>query len=249
MALKLERPLVSLDLETTGTDPQKDRIIDIAISCSNGAKAEWRVNPGIPIPPEATAVHGITDSDVLAKPPFSKIASILIRELTNIDLTGYNLIAFDVPMLTKEFDRCAMQWPPSDMRIIDSLAIYRQQEPKDLAHALKFYTGYILGNRAHGAAADAHAALEVLQAQAETYKAHTLDALAALATDPDQIDSTGKLKWIRGKACLTFGKYMGKPLEEVPTDYLSWILSKGMFPKDFMDICREALRGIAPVRR
>jgi DNA polymerase-3 subunit epsilon len=249
--ITLTRPLISLDLETTGVDVSRDRIAQIACVRLDPDGTRSRrarlVNPGQPIPAEATAIHGIQDSDVEGEPTFAAIAKSLHHYLTGVDLAGYNVRRFDAPLLTEEFRRCGLEWPDSDTMIVDAFEIFRCQEPHDLAHALKFYQGRELVN-AHDALADAEAALDVLTGQAYQYvgprNVH-LEDLAELARSPDWIDATGKLRWVEGVAVVNFGRWKDRPLAGIDPDYLIWVLGQD-FPPDFKTICKGALDGVYP---
>src|SRR5918997_4470557 len=137
--IALERPLAVIDLETTGTDPKCDRIIEVsALKLAPGGEADHRtrrVNPGVPIPPEATAVHGITDDDVADSPTFRAIAPGLARYLDGCDLAGFNVLNFDLRLLVAEYNRAGMTFPVAGRRVVDACKIFHKREPRDLAAA------------------------------------------------------------------------------------------------------------------
>ena len=168
MDLKLERPLVVFDIESTGVNPMRDRIVELAVLkiSPDGAMQSTvrRVNPEVPIPPGAAAVHGITDADVADKPPFSVIAANFARYLDDCDLGGYNLLNFDVPLLQAEFQRAAVPFSLEGRRIIDVYNIFCKLYPRTLTAAYQFFCGRDL-NDAHAAAADTQATWEVLLGQ------------------------------------------------------------------------------------
>lgn len=254
MSIKLERDLACIDLETTGVDTQNDRIVDIAVVKlrPNGErhKRSRKINPGIPIPKEASAVHGIYNADVQDAPTFASIAASLFRLLECCDITGYNIKAFDVPLLSAEFKRCGIEWPTEDIRVVDAYRVFKVQEPRKLANALWFYTKRELGDDAHDASADAEAALDVLIAQEERYSestSSTLEDLDLLSRDPEWVDSDGKVKWLGDTAVINFGKWAGQPLRLVDPTYFQWVLKKD-FGEDFKAICRSALDGEFPER-
>lgn len=250
--MKLERPLVSFDLETTGVDPETDRIIDLAIITLEPDQEKpahvmtARFNPGTPIPPIATAIHGITDKDVADELSFKDCAQSILALVSDCDLTGYNIKAFDVPMLSAEFRRCGYTWPQPDQRIIDSFEIFRAQEPQTLAVAVRRYTGSELSD-AHSALADARAALDVLSGQAQEYVANSLNDLEILSRNPDWIDSAGKFKWVGNIPVINFGKWSGVPLMQVDKTYLTW-MGETDFPQDAKDIARRACANVFPRR-
>lgn len=251
--LQLERPLVCFDLETTGLDVVADRIVEIAcVKLHADGRREVRtrrVNPQRPISPQASAVHGITDADVLGEPTFEQLARGLHAFLEGCDLTGFNVEHFDLPMLTQEFQRAGLPFPSADTRVIDSWRIFLAKEPRDLSAAYRFYCNATL-EKAHSAEADATAAADVLLAQIRRYDdvPTTVAALHDFCRPADWIDAQGKLVWRDGEACLGFGKHANKPLrvmaKEQP-DYLRWIAG-AQFSRDVVDIVKGALNGVFP---
>ncbi len=149
----LQRPLVSIDLETTGVDTEHDRIVEIAaVKLSPDGTRETRcrrLSPGVPIPEVASAIHGITSDDVADEPVFGRVARGLADFLAGCDVTGYNVKSFDVPLLAAEFARCGIAWPDGDVMIVDAYEIFKCQEPHSLARALAFFCNRDLGDDAH----------------------------------------------------------------------------------------------------
>lgn len=248
MPLRLTRPLIVLDLETTGTDVNNDRIVEISMLMrGTDNKATMRLNPGIPIPAEASAVHGITDDDVANKPSFSDLAPAIIGFLNGADITGFNVRSFDVPLLTSEFRRVNITWPPADVQIVDVFRIYNRMEPRTLSAAVRHYLGRE-HDGAHGADADVMACSVVLDQQSNIYGAATLAELEALERDPDWLDQDGKIRWRSDDvAVIGFGKYQGLPLGKVDLGYLEWMLRQEFAP-DVKQIIKDALKGIFPRR-
>ncbi len=255
--LKLERALVTFDLETTGLDIEQDRIVEISCVKTDveGRREVWtrRVNPQRPISPEATRVHGIRDEDVANAPTFEMLAEPLRRFLAGCDLSGFNVERFDLPLLAKEFERVGLRFPEEGTRIIDSWRIFLKKEPRDLSAAYRLYCGKEL-ERAHSAEADAVAAADVLLAQVEKYSdlPETVDALDEFChpVEPHWIDPDGKIVWSNDVPVLSFGKHKGKPLQELAAnhpDYLQWICGKDFSPA-VIQICRDALSGRFPDR-
>jgi DNA polymerase-3 subunit epsilon len=253
--LILQRPLAVFDIESTGTDVQQDRIVELAIVklLPGGARETktWLVNPGIPIPAEVTAIHGITDADVADKPPFKDIACLLAAEFDGCDLGGYNLLRFDIPMLEAEFKRAAVTFRMDGRRIIDAQRIFHMKEPRDLTAALAFYCGRRHGN-AHGAEADAEATLDVIEGQLVKYPelphdVESLDVVCA-AKPADWVDRTGRFKWLNGRIVVNFGQKKGQPLKELVdsrNSFLNWIIESN-FPSDTKDLIRKAYNGVYP---
>ncbi len=252
MRLSLQRPLAFFDLETTGTRIGRDRIVQIGIVrlMPDGARASYQtlVNPQMPIPAEATAVHGITDLDVAMAPTLDAVAPEILRELDGCDLAGFNLLRFDVPFLAEELFRVGVEWDHASLRIVDVQRIYHQMEPRDLSAALRFYCGRE-HEGAHDALADVEATADVLLAQLERYPERlqgTVDFLGELSGDRKRSpDAAGKLKFDEhGAICLTFGKYNGWTLENIGRNdpgYLQWLMSKAELPGSTLAVMRNAL--------
>lgn len=254
-AFALVRPLVSFDLETTGLDVQQDRIIEI--SCvkrqPDGAREVWtrRVNPERPIAPEATAVHGISDADLAREPTFAQIARPLAAFLYGCDLTGFNVERFDIPLLKNEFRRLGITFPAGPVCVVDSCRLFFRYEPRNLAAAVRLYTGEELVG-AHGAEADAIAALDVLEGQLRRYDDLPLDVAgleeACHPREPHWIDGEGKLVWVGEEAALGFGKNKNRTLRAMAReepDYLRW-MANGNFSDLVRELCDAALGGSYP---
>lgn len=247
MTLNLTRPLIVLDVETTGVDVERDRIVSLAWATQDGTALELRFNPGFPIPPEASAIHGITDDDVRDCPAFPGEAARIAQAWHGADLAGFNLRSFDVPILRAEFRRAGFaDWPGADTRVIDAYRVYNRMEPRTLEAACRHYLGEELQN-AHSAKADVEACVRVLQEQARRYGASTLAELEALERDPSWIDTDGKVRWQGDVAVIGFGKWNGKPLAQVDPGYLRWVMGQD-FPADFKAIINDALAGKLPRR-
>jgi len=252
MRLTLERPLAFFDLETTGTRIGRDRIVQIGIVRLNaeGARQTWQslVRPGIPIPPEATAVHGITDGDVAEAPDLADLAPTLLDQLAGCDLAGFNCLRFDVPFLAEELHRVGVAWDHASLRIVDVQRIFHQMEPRNLSAALRFYCGRE-HEGAHDALADVEATADVLLAQLERYPDQlqgTVDFLGQLSGDRQRSpDAAGKLRYDdAGNICLSFGKYAGWTLENIGRNdpgYLQWLLTKADLPGSTLTVMRNAL--------
>ncbi len=257
--LQLTRPLAVFDLETTGTSIYEDRIVELAIVTlhPDGRRERYhtRVNPGRLIPKEATAVHGITDDDVRDAPRFEDLADEVARRIRKVDLGGFNVIRFDLPLLQKEFERAGVTFDRNPHHVVDAQVIYHRMEPRNLGAAVRYYCDRELAG-AHGALPDAEGTLDVLLAQVERYaqepqlipdRVEELDALSQ-RRDDSFIDREGKIIWVGDQAALGFGKYKGTSLSQLAVDvpeYLQWILRKD-FSDDVKDIIRAASEGVFP---
>ncbi len=254
LPVPLDRPLVFLDLETTGLRVAGDRIIELALIrvAPSGDVAEKvrRFNPGVPIPAEATAVHGISDEDVAHEPPFAARARSLARILDPCDLAGFNLRRFDLPMLLAEFQRAGVEFRVDERRIVDVQMIFHREEPRDLSAAVRFYLGRELED-AHSALADIRATMAVLGAQLERYP-HLPRDLEALDAYCDEIRpfETELDRWFEqtGDDGYVFrrGKHRGTPLAAVAgahPDYLEWMLGLDDLDETVKEVVRGALGG------
>jgi DNA polymerase-3 subunit epsilon len=246
--LSLNRPLAVLDLETTGVDPQTDRIVEVSVLkvLPDGDRQHrtCRVNPGIPIPAAATAVHGITDADVAGEPSFGQVAAALEEFLRGCDLCGFNIKRFDLPLLYAEFRRAGVPFVLEGRALVDPQEIYHHFERRDLTSAVRFYLGRA-HHGAHSAAADVLATAEVLDAMLGRYAElpRSAEDLHVHFKDPKAVDSNGKFIRVNDEIRFAFGKHKGQPLAVVARespDYLRWILS-GDFFSDTKDLVRQAL--------
>lgn len=247
--LVLHKPLAIIDLETTGTDPQTDRIVEIGIlkALPDGGKEHrnHRVNPGIPIPPEATVIHGIADIDVANEPRFVQLAANLRAFLEGCDLCGFNLKRFDLRVLYVEFNRASLPFSLEGRAILDPMEIFHAREPRDLRAAVHFYCGREYEN-AHTAFADVLATADVLDAMLDRYGdlPRTVADLQQHLKNPNAADSTGNFIRVEGQIRFAFGKYRGQPLDAVARtkpDYLQWMLTQDFFD-DTKAIVKDALR-------
>ncbi|PLX10033.1 MAG: DNA polymerase III subunit epsilon, partial [Marinilabiliales bacterium] len=173
MDLNLKKPLAFFDIESTGLNVAKDRIIELSIlkieTNNNRVSKTWVVNPAYPISEEASAIHGFTYEDVKDKPQFKQVAKEVDDFLANCDLAGYNSLKFDIPMLVEEFLRADVDFDVSNRKLIDVQNIFMKMEQRTLSAAVKFFLGKTLED-AHSAEADVMATYEVLKAQIEKYE-------------------------------------------------------------------------------
>jgi DNA polymerase-3 subunit epsilon len=252
--LKLSRSLVFLDLETTGSDPATDRIVEIAALRidPDGSRQERsrRVNPGRPIPSGASAVHGIYDDDVRHEPAFGQIARGFLEWLGSADLAGFNLRRFDLPLLERELGEAGLDLGLAERRVVDVMTIYHMKERRDLSAAVRFYLGREHAE-AHAALSDAAASAEVLDAQLARYSdlprtVEELDALGPLRGAP--VDAGGKFIRVTAGVVFAFGKHQGRTIEQVAAEapgYLQWILEAD-FPEDAKSLVRVVLAAARP---
>lgn len=239
MQLNLKNPLVFFDLETTGINITKDRIVEISfLKVHPNGKEEVksrRINPEMPIPKEATAIHGITDEDVKDCPTFRQIAKSLADQLEGCDLAGFNSSRFDVPLLAEEFLRADVDFDMSKRKFVDVQIIFHKKEQRTLEAAYKFYCEKELEN-AHSAKADTIATYEVLKAQLDRYSdlANDIEKLSSeYSSFNNNVDFAGRIVLNeKGVEVFNFGKHKGKSVAEVfknePT-YYSWMMD-GDFP-------------------
>jgi DNA polymerase III subunit epsilon len=247
--LNLRKPLVFFDLETTGININSDRIVEFAFIkiMTNGESVtkSSRVNPTIPIPVEASLIHGIYDEDVKDKPDFKSLAHNLFQFLEGCDLGGFNIIKFDVPLLVEEFLRCELDFDISNKKLIDAQKIFHMMEPRTLTAAYKFYCGKALEG-AHSAEADVFATYEVLKAQIVKYESTVIkDAngkeIIPIKNDMQVLhdltasqfaDLAGRIAFNdKGEEIFNFGKYKNMKVMDVlqrDPSYYDWIM-KGDF--------------------
>lgn len=246
----LKKPIVFFDIESTGLNVIRDRIVQIALIKYNPGldlpeELEMLINPGIPISQEAMEVHGITPADVANKPTFHQVAHKLEAFIGDADLAGYNSNRFDIPMLMEEFARAGIDFDISERNTIDVQRIFYKMEPRTLKAALKYYCGSELEN-AHDALADVKATVDVLVGQLERYRdedhidgdgftlekpiKNDMDALNDFTNDLNIVDVTQRLKYDNNQNIVfNFGKYMGQEVGKTlykDRQYLNWILEK-----------------------
>ena len=250
MEFNLEKDLCFFDVESTGLNVIRDRIVQIAIvkiSAKTGTSTELMelINPGIPISEESMSVHGITPKMVANKPTFQQVAKKIHDFIGNSDLAGYNSNRFDVPILMEEFARIGMELDMSRRRTIDVQRIFYKMEPRTLAAAHLFFTGERMTN-AHDALGDVQATINVLKGQLKKYEnvdlyddnglvaknpvRNDIGQLHNFTNDSGMIDATQRLKYNHdGVIVFNFGKYIGQPVVEVLAKdhhYYQWILNK-----------------------
>ena len=234
MKLNLKKPIAFFDLETTGIDVSKDRIVEIAILKINPNQSTesktMRINPTIPIPKEVTKIHGISDVDVKDAPTFKQEAKNIARFIEGCDLAGYNSNKFDIPLLAEEFLRADVDFSLKNRNFIDVQVIFHKKEQRTLTAAYKFYCKKELEG-AHGAEADTNATYEVLQAQLDMYDdlENDIEALSKISYHKKSADLVGRIVYNKkGEEVFAFGKHNGKTVEEVlekDPGYFAWMLN------------------------
>ncbi len=239
MPLKLHRPIAFFDLETTGVSIGSDRIVEISIlkihPDGNRDIKTLRINPQMPIPPGATAVHHITDEDVKDKPTFKQVAQNIMQFLENCDFAGYNSNTFDIPLLTEEFMRNGFEFDPKNRKFVDVQNIFHKKEQRTLGAAYKFYCDKTIEN-AHSAEADILATFEVLEAQLERYPDLETDVawLADYSQKHKTADLMGRIIFNeKNEEMFNFGKHKGRPVSLVlknEPSYYDWMMN-GDFPQ------------------
>lgn len=262
MKLNLKKPLIFFDLETTGTNITQDRIVEISlIKVSPGGEEmnrTRRINPEMPIPAEATAVHHITDEDVKDAPTFKQIARSLADMFDGADIAGFNSNRFDVPMLAEEFARAGVTFDFSKPRYIDVQTIFHRKEPRTLMAAYRFYCGKELDG-AHSANADTRATYEVLMSQLDRYEdlKNDMDFLADFSRQAGHnqgknVDMMGRMVYDdQHREVINFGKHKGRLAEDVlrtEPSYYHWIMD-GDFSRNTKDAFTVVYERIKSARR
>ena len=233
MELKLSKPICFFDLETTGIDITKDRIVEISILkvYPNGNKESktWLVNPTIPIPKAASDVHGITDERVACEPTFKELAKQIHNMIKDSDLAGYNSDRFDIPLLAEEMLRAEVDFDLGNRVSVDVQTIFHKMEQRTLSAAYKFYCGKDLID-AHTASADTNATYEILKAQLDRYDSleNNIKKLSEFTYRKQIADFAGFIGYNdKGEEIFTFGKHKGKRVEDIFDEepgYFGWLL-------------------------
>lgn len=240
MKLQLERPLAVFDLETTGTSPTQDKIVEIAILkiMPNGVEHEFKslINPERPIPRESSSIHRIYDEHVVDKPTFKEIAEDIFDFLKDCDLGGYNSNRFDIPLLIEEFDRIGFDFDISNRKLVDVQKIFFKMEKRDLSSAYNFYCDKNLEN-AHSAMADVRATYEVLLGQLDKYEdlKGNISDLHSFTNEANKVDLAQRFVLNdQGDALFNFGKHKNRKVIDVlnsEPQYYDWMM-KSDFPTE-----------------
>ena len=238
MNLNLSKPIAFFDLETTGVNVASDRIVEVgSMKIFPDGRRESktvRVNPTIPIPKQASEIHGIWDADIKEAPTFKQIAKEMAAFIEGCDLAGYNSNKFDIPVLAEEFLRAEVEFDIKGRRLIDVQNVFHQMEQRTLSAAYKFYCSKDLTN-AHTAEADVTATFEILEAQLDRYESlkNDMDFLHAFSNRSNSADLAGRIVYnAKGVEVFSFGKHKDKPVEEIfakEPSYYNWMMN-GDFP-------------------
>ena len=238
MKIELRKPIIFFDLEATGLNISSDRIIELSIikvmPNGNEIRKTYRINPEMPISPEASAINHITDADVADKPTFKQLAKELVELFKDAAIAGYNSNKYDVPLLAEEFIRAEVDFDLKKRNFIDVMTIFMKKEPRNLAAAYKFYCNSEIQN-AHSANADTEATYEIFKAQLEKYSdlGNSIADISNFSSYSNNADFMGRFVYDDdNNVVVNFGKYKGQLLRNVfahDTSYYDWIM-KGDFP-------------------
>ncbi len=247
MNIKLDRPIAFIDIEATGTNKEEDRIVELSI-CKLQPNMDreiksMRINPTIPIPAAATAIHGIRDEDVKGCNTFAQVSMSLHDHLEGCDIGGFNSNHYDVPLLFKEFARAGIYWDYTKFKMIDAGTMFKIQEPRTLTAAVKFYLNEDLQG-AHGAEADIKATVDVFLAQLGRYPdlPKTVEELHLYCNyGKPFLDLSGKFSLNENNVIIfNFGKHKGEPAAD-HLDFVDWMYHRANFPPDTNAICKQLL--------
>lgn len=237
--------LIFFDLETTGTNPDTDRIITISAKDLTGKTLDLKLNPGIPIPAEATAVNGISDEDVSMCPSFYEMAGLIKDFFWGSDIAGYNILHFDLPCLCAEFDRAGIKdFPELNTRYIDVYKMYKQLERATLENCFKFYFGKPF-DKAHTSMADTDATMQIFMEMFNQYEQlpNSIEPLEMFANEGKPlVDFAGKLTVDNaGEIVFNFGKNNGLAVKR-HKDYVQWMLQQDTFTKNTKSILSRIIK-------
>jgi DNA polymerase-3 subunit epsilon len=251
MNIKLNKPIIFLDLEATGLSIGSDRIVEICLlklNIDNSTETKTqRINPEMPIPDVVSQIHGIYDKDIVDCQTFKEAAPELLRFIGNADFAGYNSNKYDIPLLAEEFLRAELDFDLEGRRLVDVQNIFHFMEPRNLSAAYKFYCNKPLIN-AHSAEADVIATFEIFKAQIQRYDGvevedakgnksvpivNDIPKLSELTSKSKNADLAGRIVFNEnGVEVFAFGKHKDKPVTEVfkkEPSYYTWMM-QGDFP-------------------
>lgn len=254
MNLSLKNPIIFFDLETTGINIVTDRIVEISyLKVHPNGMEETKtliINPECPIPAECTAIHGISDADVVGKPTFKEVAKLIAQDFEGADLAGFNSNRFDVPLLAEEFLRADVDIDMSKRKFVDVQTIFHKREQRTLSAAYKFYCNADLEN-AHSAEADTKATYEILKAQLDKYPDMQNDIvyLSEYSSFNKNVDFAGRMVYNENnEEVINFGKYKGRLVSDVlqkDPGYYGWIMAADFSLNTKQAFTRIKLRGLS----
>ncbi len=257
MELKLTRPLIVFDVESTGLNITRDRIIELSYvkvyPDGHESSHTYRINPGMPIPAASIAVHHITDADVAHCPTFAQLAQEIASVFEGCDIAGFNSNNFDIPLLAQEMAKAGVEFDIKQCRFVDVQTIYHKREKRDLAAACRFYCGVEMENH-HNAMADARTTLNVLKAQLDRYPdlENDIGKLSAYSSHTRNVDLAGRVVLNdKGQPTINFGKYRGQLLDDVLANdpgYAGWVMNSD-FADDTKRVFAEAKQRVNEQRR
>lgn len=255
--MQFDRPLFVYDLETTGTDRQTSRIVSFSCELRDPYgelvhRKHQLINPGVPIPKEASDVHGITDEMVKDKPRFGDLSKAIAAFFDGVIIVGYNNRRFDDVILQRQFKECGIDLDLSGLPCLDVYALFNTLIPRTLEGAVKHFLDEDMDG-AHQSDVDAEYTFRVLQAMCKQYNGSVPRKASEIndtlfPVDPSFVDSAGKIIWKNGQAILNFSKHKGQTLQymaSMEAGFLSWI-QRNDFDKDLKEICSNALSGKFP---
>jgi DNA polymerase-3 subunit epsilon len=250
--LTLDRPLAFIDLEATGLNPRRARIVDFGVLrlFPDGTHKVFStlVNPGVPIPPQVTAVHGITDDMVKDAPGWASIGPLVAHGLTGSDLVAYSGRGYDLPLLKNEMARHGIPHGLDASRLIDPFQLWTKREPRTLAAYLERFGG-IKDTTQHRAGRDVGAMVLGFMGQIDAWPdlPASVRGLHDMSADPSWIDADGKLAWMGGRPCVNFGESRGEALQDCTPGFLRWMLGQD-FGDDVKRIVKAAIGGRFPMQ-
>jgi DNA polymerase-3 subunit epsilon len=242
--MDIKKPIAFFDLETTGVSVSKDRIVSIAvrkIMPDGSQESKYAlINPEMPIPADATAIHGITDEMVKDKPTFKKISKSLYDFFKDCDLAGFNIVFFDLPMISQHFSLCDLSFPYPETKLVDSCLLFKLKESRTLSAAYKFYCAKEMKD-AHNAQADVDASIEILEGQMKMYNM-SIDEVADFCKTDNRVDLAGRIILDKnGDYVYNFGRSKGKRVKDDIT-FAQWMLAQEFVTKNTKSVVSMILK-------
>ena len=256
--LNLERPIIFIDVQTTGPDSRTARIVRLStLRLEPDGTEEFRshlINPMSPITPGATSFHGITDEDVIECKPFIAYAKALHDYLEGCDLAGFGIRSFHLRVLREEFETAGIEFDYKNRIVVDAMEIYHRLDPRNIDHAYRRFVGGEF-DRTSSPDATVNAARAILHGELAQYPdlpndPATLERWASDEPTENYIDGQGRFTLSdEGDPIINFGKYRGHTLydmSEIDPDYLRWVAGNESFTDEQRRIAADAAEGIMP---